>query len=212
MKTLTIVQLFVVLSILLVMQIASADIIWNFDSNTNKLRGAQNIPVGNVLYDASFIDGTITSIFGANPIFTFKTPDESYAAAKSLLDNVLIDFPAPNMHFNSDPNLIQGLSFPSNMPYYYLIIPNYIISPLLYSTGVVYVTNQPPYPFTTTTTPFTTYAEWDLSEIDQMVYVVWTPSQSPVPVPPSMLLLGSGLVGIILERRRRVKTNQKIKV
>lgn len=78
-----------------------------------QLTGAQNIDVAGTLYDVEFTNGSCVSLFsGCDPTtFAFQTPDLATAAARALLDQVLLD--SQFGLFDSNPALTRGCDQPS---------------------------------------------------------------------------------------------------
>ena len=48
-----------------------------------------------------------------------------------------------------------------------------------------------------------TFVRADGSNWEPMVSTMWTYTQTPVPLPPSVFLLGAGLIGLAVARRKK---------
>lgn len=74
-----------------------------------QLIGAQNVQVGNALYDVQFVDDSCINIFdGCDDVsdFTFDNALDAVAAGQALLDQVLLD--GPEGLFDTDPTATSG--------------------------------------------------------------------------------------------------------
>ncbi len=74
-----------------------------------QLTGAQNVQIGNALYDVQFVDDSCINIFnGCDDVsdFDFDNAVDAVAAGQALLDQVLLD--GPEGPFDSDPTATSG--------------------------------------------------------------------------------------------------------
>ncbi|MBT7758043.1 MAG: hypothetical protein HN732_12005 [Rhodospirillaceae bacterium] len=96
---------------------SNATVILNIDGD-GQLLGAQNVDVGGVLYNVSFVENSCIAIFdGCDTIadFDFQTASDATEAAEALLEQVLLD--SVDGLFDSEPSLVNGItgSFSSHL-------------------------------------------------------------------------------------------------
>ncbi len=160
------------------------------------LTGAQNVRVGGTLYDVMFVDGTCIDVFGGcdtGSDFKFATFEDAAAAANALLGQVFVDAPVGN--FDGHPELTLGCTDPSQC---FAAIPTGITT----AGGVVFGAVAYNSPAGKLLTNFNFLTDFDTSNDAQAVWAEFTAAQ-PVPEPGSVVLLGSGLLGLLGLRQRR---------
>lgn len=164
--------------------------------SSGRLMGINDVAVGATLYDVQFMDGYAEDIYSFNPDGTPKNTPDSYEASAALLSVFNEDF-----YYSSHPDEINGFSLPFSQitkiltPYkidysYYLdqiAVRTYGIEVLGYWAALI---------------------DKDILLSDPLddgalTWAVWTaaapaPAPAPVPEPSTLLLLGSGLIGLIV--------------
>lgn len=166
------------------------------------LLGAQNVDVGGVLYDVSFVDGTCAATFGGcdQANFTFQSEADALLAATALRDQVLLDVPQGNfdtvleLTFGCTPAASCSFFIPyavdTSGPTAQLLVGRFLNRPGNDVVGTVNIgvageTNE------------------------EQVWARFSPAplQSAVPEPGTwaFLLLGFGMVGASLRATRRAR-------
>jgi len=160
-----------------------------------QLYGASGVDVNGTMYDVSFLNGTLYSIFGTPPSFTFTTQSLAIDASEALLNQVLLDTASGN--FDSQPELTNGLELPYAG---YLYTPfAYNTSTAIFSAAVIENTHDVDTVYTLTTPSVLNF--WSIPDY---VYARWTQTSiAPVPEPSTIILLGIGLGGLVVVRRRK---------
>lgn len=162
------------------------------------LTGAIGVDVGGSLYDVSFVDGTCTSVFGVcdQSHFDFTNELVAYAAAQALQDQVWVDGPAGN--FDSHPDLTNGCTDVNEC---FAIIPYAFTYLYLNYDATVAQNFNPLFPSDYLVGGFSFAPGYDVQPMANVVFATFTPSPVAVPLPPTILLFGAGLLAIFVARR-----------
>ena len=167
-----------------------------------ELVGALGVNVNGTLYNVEFVEGTCAALFSGcdQPSdFAFTTQAQADAASQALLDQVLIDGPQGN--FDTEPAMTFGCEPNTQASYCSPLTPfTLMVNSDGSFAGSSEIFNQPtvsgdtitfgflPINFDTTSSPFLVYARF---------------SASALPEPTTVGLLGIGLAGFALRRRKR---------
>jgi hypothetical protein len=163
-----------------------------------QLIGARNVDVGGALYDVEFIDGSCAALFGgcdAVSDFTFTTLADATAAARALLDQVLLDTVLGD--FDSDYTLTQGCETNGFANCGAMI-------PFGFTPNQAQVRGRAPRNFngsdSINTFVFTRGDDFADNGREFLVFARFTPS---IPEPATLLLFATGLGGLAGLRRVR---------
>jgi hypothetical protein len=171
------------------------------------LTGARNVNVNGTLYDVTFADGSCVDLFGgctSSSDFTFTTFADAQAAATALGTQVFVD--TGSYSFDSDPYDTFGCSFsfsctvgipfaPGGTDVELAWVDNFYSGSNFISTSVEILPTT--YDTTGSATPQSS-ENW----------AVFSPATTPVP--PSLPLLATGLVGLALLLWRRQAKNERL--
>lgn len=204
MKRMNGVVLMSAMAMLFVSKLAIAGVILQVESSTGKLLGATGVVVDSVSYDVLFKEGTCNGFFsGCNPTaFDFTTEASARAASQALLDQVFID--GSDGSFDSDSSETFGCSSTEC-----LALTPYSVT-VINAFGAVFVASARNYDAGTGTDlvgyggaiNYTT----DTASFNNWVWADWSVQRQSVPEPPTFVLLGLGLIGIsVIRRRARVQ-------
>lgn len=163
------------------------------------LTGADNVQVGGNVYNVVFVDGTCAGLFsGCDELadFTFQNVTGAAAAAKALLDQVLLDGPAGN--FDTDPLLTLGC--PGVVVFCDILTPYDLALSMVGADNAILETgpNGDQLRFVTGLNP-----TQDTSDFSGSVFAVWHLTSTAVPLPGTVVLLGLGVAALGLVRRKR---------
>lgn len=158
------------------------------------LTGAKNVAVGSLLYDVSFVDGSVTALFSTGQ-FTFTTLSAAAEASQSLLDQVFVN-DIYGHNFDSTPSKVFGCE---NIKYCVTVTP------------FVFYPNTPDIYNQVNASTVTNSSEergdyvfgWEVSYQDESLYTrdyllnfaLW--SVAAVPEPSTYFMMSLGLLGII---------------
>ena len=167
-------------------------------NSTGQITGAQQVDVNGTMYDVAFVDGSCVGLFnGCDGIadFTFSTRDQAVSAASALLTTVFVDGESGN--FDTDPTLTAGCTdTPCIVATPYRFDQNYQI--VGYSEAANYGVNG----YDAINGFSGAYIDDDFSTSTTTTYAIWSLSMPAVPLPPALPLFLSGLIGLLLRRRR----------
>ena len=207
-------MLFIALAVLISGQVHSATL----NITGGQLFGASGVNVGGSLFDVEFVDGTCIALFdgcdSAVDDFTFPSLASAQAANTALLDQVF----GPGGFSVLDPSLINGLDIPApppgqcgsgvsgNCPLNNIFTPYDLgliqTIPAVFASPIFIFNDMGSYIALMGGGGNSVAIDTDLTSVPNSVYARWTPA--PVPIPASIWLFGTALLGFIGVSRRRV--------
>ena len=175
---------------------AQAKIAVVIDSPSGKLKGFTGVAVGSIIYNVTFIEGTVPAIFPGG-LYDFTQQNDALNAANALLTAYDL-FP----QFDDTPDNTFGCASP--------LICN-ILTPYTDITGGG--TNHAAFLNMSFVSLIPdsigisgTNAGFDSAQNTNFVFADWTPQNtSTVPEPTAMLLIDLGLLGLLGVSRRKVQ-------
>jgi hypothetical protein len=169
---------------------------------TPELLGATGVDVNGTLYDVEFVDGTCVAVFdGCDAVADFDFADQATAeaAAQALLDDVFIDLAVPNL-FDTEPEFTFECSSSLRCDVW---IPFAIGATVEFAAAI----NQAIEANDDVGSFFINPAT-DTAPIEDVTWARFTAAS--VPEPSTLLLVGAGLLGAALSRRRGARRDRRL--
>ena len=165
--------------------------------NEGELVGATGVNVNGALYDVSFMDGSCFTLYSGcdDPTdFLFSGNAASQAASDALLEQVFIGL------YDDEPSLTLGCSFDTRCR---VLTADGVVNgegDLIHGSFAVNSKKGAVQGDTTSGGTFDVLL-FDTSTMDNRTVAVW--AVSSVPLPASVWLFGSGLIGLVGMARRK---------
>lgn len=176
--------------------VSAATVIIN---GAGKITGATGVIVDGLSYDVTLADSSCVQLFSGcdeNSDFVFQTIEDAALASQALLDQVLIDFAAPNT-FDTDPEKILGCTNSGLCR----ALTVYALTSTPGTIAGVTADNDAVNSNDIVTLNIGIGAQTDLSGISIATYAVWT--ANPVPVPASLPLFMFAFAGLMLSKHHK---------
>lgn len=188
-KTLTLLAIILLTSV----KVSAATVIID---DSGKLSGATDVIVNGLSYNVTLADSSCEQLFfGCNESsdFVFQTIETATAASQALLDQVLIDFAAPDS-FDSNPEKMFGCTNSGlcrALTVYALTTTSGTIAGVTADNNAVNANDI-------VTLNIGIGSQTNLADVSIATYAVWV--ANPVPVPPSLPLFMFAFAGLMLSK------------
>ncbi len=169
---------------------------------SGQLYGATGVDVGGTLYDVEFLNGTCIDLYNeCDEVsdFTFQTEQDAKQAAQALLDQVLVNVAGGD--FDDNPKLTKPCSADECSLFTPYKIDDFLVEWEVFSMAAINEDSGEE-----DVVRFRNII-WDQNTrggMGAIGYAVWSlHTQQPIPGPTTLLLLSSGLLGLVGYRWRQ---------